>query len=101
MTRRALMLAAVLLLPLAGPACADRPDITFANHRDYPVSVHVGGDRVLILAPHTSEGLHYMVAAWTWRRQVEIRDYATGRVMSAVRMSAGDLAERGWRVDIW
>jgi hypothetical protein len=81
-------------------ACADRPAIVFANHLDRPVSVHVGGDRVLILAPHTTERLPYQVAAWTWPRKIESRDYATGQVLSSFRASAGDLANRRWRVEI-
>ena len=55
---------------------------------------------ILILAPHTTEGLRYTVAAWTWQRRSEIRDYATGRKLNSFKASAGDLAERNWRVDI-
>lgn len=94
------------LLLLLGPivlllsACADRPAITFDNHRDQWVDVHIDGDRVLILAPHTAEALPYQVAAWSWPRAIEARTHDDGVSILSFRASAGDLAEQNWRVDI-
>ena len=80
-------------------SCADQPLISFANHRDEHVAVHIDGDRVLILRPHTTEGLPYQVAAWTWQRHIEVRDEVDRPILS-FRASAGDLAVQYWRVDI-
>ena len=90
----------LLVLTLAAaPGCVDRPLIVFANHRDTFVDVHIDGDRVLILRPHTTEGLPYQAAAWTWPRRIELRDYMQG-TFSTIYASAGDLALQHWRVDI-
>jgi hypothetical protein len=91
------LLLALGVLPAA--ACVDRPLIQFANHRDDRVAVHIDGDRVLILRPHTTEGLPYQAAAWTWPRRIEVRD-ELNRPILAFRASAGDLALTHWRVDI-
>jgi hypothetical protein len=98
-----LVIAMVMVAAIAlggAMSCADRPAIAFANHRDYPAAIHIGGDRVLILAPHTTELLPYQVAAWTWRRRVEVREYPSGRLLSTLRASASDLAAWRWRLDI-
>lgn len=79
--------------------CADRPLIVFANHRDDRVAVHIDGDRVLILRPQTTEGLPYQVAAWTWPREIQVRDPRNEPILT-FKASAGDLALRHWRVDI-
>jgi hypothetical protein len=84
---------------LGGPACTDRPLIVFANHRDHHVAIHIDGDRVLILRPHTTEGLPYSVASWTWPREIEARDQFNHPILS-FHASAGDLALQHWRVDI-
>ena len=97
---RALLLILLLMLPaVATPACADRPLIRFHNHREERVAVHIDGDRVLIVRPHTAEGLPYQVAAWTWPREIEVRDQRNEPILR-FRASAGDLALQHWRVDI-
>jgi hypothetical protein len=83
----------------ATTGCADRPLIVFDNHRDDRVAVHIDGDRVLILRPHTAEGLPYLVASWTWPRHIEVRD-GFNRPILSFRASAGDLALQHWRLDI-
>ncbi len=94
------MLGPLLVLSmLATTSCVDRPLIRFQNFRDDRVAVHIDGDRVLILRPHTTEGLPYQVAAWTWPRHIEVRDQQN-RPFMAFRASAGDLALQHWRVDI-
>jgi hypothetical protein len=94
-------LLVILLVAVAGaPACADRPVIVFQNYRDYAVQVHVDGDRLLILHPHTAEGLPYTVAAWTWPRHIEVRAYGGQEAILSIYASAGDLALQNWRVDI-
>lgn len=98
MKRAALVLFALLTVRLA-TGCADRPLILFDNHREDRVAVHIDGDRVLILRPHTAEGLPYLVAAWTWQRHIEVRDEQNRTVLS-YRASSGDLALQGWRLDI-
>ena len=89
----------LLLITLAATSCADRPLILFDNHRDERVAVHIDGDRVLILRPHTAEGLPYQPAAWTWPRHIEVRDQRNRPILS-FRASAGDLALSHWRLDI-
>lgn len=96
---RYLLLALLLLFAPLTASCADRPLIRFENFRDDRVAVHIDGDRVLILRPHTAEGLPYQVAAWTWPREIEVRDEQNQRIF-AFKASAGDLALRQWRVDI-
>jgi hypothetical protein len=97
--RRIVSVVLLALTILGAPACADRPLIMFANHRDHQVAIHIDGDRVLILRPHTTEGLPYSVAAWTWPRQIEARDQFNQRILTFYA-SAGDLALQHWRVDI-
>ncbi len=92
--------AVLALGAVVGFGCVDRPAIVFHNHRQTPVSVHVGGDRVLILAPNTAEALPYQVSAWTWPRRIEVREYGTNRLILSFRATAGDLANQHWRVDI-
>ena len=96
-----LVLLILLLMPAASAAtsCADRPLILFHNYREERVAVHIDGDRVLILRPHTAEGLPYQVAAWTWPREIEVRDQVNEPILR-FRASAGDLALQHWRVDI-
>ncbi len=94
------LLIALLLGALASQtACVDRPMITFANHRDTKVAIHIDGDRVLILRPRTAEGLPYTVAAWTWPRHIEARDEQNRTILS-FHASAGDLLVQNWRIDI-
>ena len=95
------LLLILLLTPLAVAltACADRPLLLFHNHREERVAVHIDGDRVLILRPRTAEGLPYQVAAWTWPREIEVRDQLNQPILR-FRASAGDLALQHWRVDI-
>lgn len=101
MVVRGVLTLLVVIGALAGTAaCVDRPLITFANHRDTKVAIHIDGDRVLILRPHTTEGLPYQVAAWTWPRRIEARD-DRNRTIFSFTASAGDLALRHWRVDIY
>jgi hypothetical protein len=97
--RRPVLLLVLLPILTVMPACADRPLIMFANHRDDRVAVHIDEDRVLILRPRTTEGLPYTVAAWTWPRHIEVRDEAN-RTILTFYAGAGDLALQGWRVDI-
>lgn len=89
----------IVFIVAAQTACVDRPMITFANHRDTKVAVHIDGDRVLILRPRTAEGLPYTVAAWTWPRHIEARDEQNRTILS-FRASAGDLLVQNWRIDI-
>jgi hypothetical protein len=98
--RRLLVVLVLLSLPITASACVDRPLITFDNHRDDRVAVHIDGDRVLILRPHTAEGLPYQVAAWTWPRHIEVRDSHNQPLLS-ISASAGDLALQNWRFDIY
>ncbi len=89
----------LVIVVAATGSCADKPLIHFENFRDDRVAVHIDGDRVLILRPHTAEGLPYQVAAWTWPRVIEVRD-EQNRPFLTFRASAGDLALQHWRVDI-
>jgi hypothetical protein len=95
----AIVLLFGLMVATGTSACVDRPLITFTNHRDERVFIHIDGDRVLILRPHTSEGLPYQVASWTWPRHIEARD-PTNHTFLSLKASAGDLALQHWRVDI-
>jgi hypothetical protein len=97
--QRLVLLVAMVWIGVSLAACTDRPLITFANHRDHHVAIHIDGDRVLILRPHTTEGLPYAVAAWTWPRRVEARDQFNHPIL-AFYAGAGDLALQHWRVDI-
>lgn len=95
----AIVLLFGLIVAAGAPACVDRPLIIFANYRNEKVSIHIDGDRVLVLRPNTSEGLPYQVASWTWPRHIEARD-PSNRTLLAVNASAGDLALQNWRFDI-
>ncbi len=96
----ALLLGVTLLAAgTIAAGCVDRPLITFENHRDTRVAVHIDGDRVLILRPHTAEGLPYSVAAWTWPRHIEVRDDVNRPILS-FDADAGDLLNLNWRLDI-
>lgn len=96
---RAVLLATVLGLAFTVAGCADRPLVLFDNQRDERVAVHIDGDRVLILRPHTAEGLPYQVAAWTWSREIEVRD-ELNRPFLRFRADAGALAQQHWRIVI-
>jgi hypothetical protein len=97
--QRHMLLVLFVWIGVSLAGCTDRPLITFANHRDHHVAIHIDGDRVLILRPHTTEGLPYAVAAWTWPRHIEARDQFNHRILSFYA-GAGDLALQHWRVDI-
>lgn len=101
MQRRRFLFGLVLATaaPFYASGCVDRPLIVFENHRDDKVAVHIDGDRVLILRPHTTEGLPYSVASWTWPRRIEVRDMENQTILS-FSASAGDLALQNWRLDI-
>ncbi|MGH2583482.1 MAG: hypothetical protein ACRDJE_01055 [Dehalococcoidia bacterium] len=90
--------AALLLLSLG--ACADQQTILFRNHLDHPVTVQIDGDRLLILAPETTEGLPYTAAAWNWPRTITVRDYVSGERLYTFEADTPRLIRNRWRVDI-
>lgn len=94
------VILAVVLLLLAGIARGREQSIAFINEWDIAVDVHIGGDRVMILAPHSVQGLPYTVDAWTWPRRIEFREHGSGRLLLSTRASGGDLATRHWRVEL-
>lgn len=105
MTRYAvprLLLAAWLIAGalLLSTACADQRTIVFSNHRDRPVTVHVDGDRLLIIRPFVEEGIPYATAAWAWPRTVEVREWETGKVVISFWADGTMLARHNWRVEI-
>ncbi|MGD9892196.1 MAG: hypothetical protein AB7R89_09290 [Dehalococcoidia bacterium] len=88
------LLTATMLL--AG--CADAPVIYFANESDAPVSISVDGDRLLVLRPHSSEGLPYSTAAWAWPRRIDARSWPEGRLLWSESVDADQLARHRFRL---
>jgi hypothetical protein len=88
------LLGAVMLLT----GCADAPVIYFANESDTPVSISIDGDRLLLLRPHTFEGLPYSTAAWAWPRQIDARTWPDGRLLWSEALDADQLARHRFRL---
>jgi hypothetical protein len=88
------LLGAVMLLT----GCADAPVIYFANESDTPVSISIDGDRLLLLRPHTFEGLPYSTAAWAWPRQIDARSWPDGRLLWSEALDADQLARHRFRL---
>ena len=95
-----LLLALVLVAVGLSSACADKRDIFFRNHLDRAMTVHVDGDRLLILRPGVTEAIPYATAAWAWPRTIEIRDYRTGDVHMRLVADSTDLIQQRWLIDI-
>jgi hypothetical protein len=98
--RAALLLALVLAAGAGGAGCADEQGIVFQNHLDRAMSVHIDGDRLLILRPGAIEGIPYATAAWAWPRTIEVRDYVTGAVHMRLLADTTDLIRHRWLIDI-
>jgi hypothetical protein len=94
-----LPLLSLLLALAAGAACADQPRIWFENQRDERVTVSVGGDRLMILAPHSGQFLPYSTAAWAWPRRIDVA-LLSGAPLWSARMDADDLARQRWIIVI-
>lgn len=96
---RAALIGLIVLMTLS-TACADRPVIWFENQRDEPVTISIGGDRLLILRPHSGEFLPYTTAAWVWPRRVDVATYDGRQLLWSERLDADDLARRHWTISI-
>lgn len=94
------VLAALALAALLGVGCADQPRIWFENQRDEPVTISIGGDRLLILRPHSGEFLPFSTAAWVWPRRVEAATYDGHQLLWSERLDADDLSRLNWTVYI-
>jgi hypothetical protein len=90
-------LACVMLLV----ACADQRTIYFENHTARAVTVHVDGDKLLILGPGVIEGLPYATAAWAWPRTIEVRDYDTSAIVFRLVADTVILIRHRWHIDIY
>jgi hypothetical protein len=98
--RAALLIALVLAAGVVGAGCADERGIFFQNHLDRAMTVHVDGDRLLILRPGTTESIPYATAAWAWPRTIEVRDYVTGDLHMRLIADTTDLIRHRWLIDI-
>jgi len=78
--------------------CADAPVIYFANESDQPVSISIDGDRLLLLRPHSFEGLPYSTAAWAWPRRIDARSWPEGRLLWSEELDADQLARHRFRL---
>jgi hypothetical protein len=81
---------------LAG--CADAPVIYFSNESDTAVSISIDGDRLLVLRPHSFEGLPYSTAAWAWPRRIDARSWPEGRLLWSENVDADQLARHRFRL---
>jgi hypothetical protein len=95
--RCTLLLCALLVAALV-TGCADAPVIFFANERDEPVTISIDGDRLLVLRPHTFEGLPYSTAAWAWPRRIDARTWPDGRLIWSAELDADQLARHRFRL---
>ena len=95
-----LLLALVVLSIAGGSGCADDRRIVFQNHLDRPMTVHVDGDRLLILRPGAIESIPYATAAWAWPRTIEVQDYATGDLHMRLVADTTDLIQYRWQIEI-
>jgi hypothetical protein len=95
-----LMVAVLLIAMASATGCADKKAILFENHLDRAMTIHVDGDRLLILRPGTTEGIPYSTAAWAWPRTIEARDYATGALYMRFVADTTDLIQHHWHIDI-
>jgi hypothetical protein len=98
--RAALLLPLLSLVIVPGAGCADQQGILFHNHLDRAMTVHIDGDRLLILRPGVTEGIPYATAAWAWPRTIEVRDYVTGDLHMRLVADATDLIQYRWLIDI-
>jgi hypothetical protein len=96
----ALLVALLLGATSVTTGCADKKAILFENHFDRAMTVHVDGDRLLILRPGVTEGIPYSTAAWAWPRTIEARDYATGELYLRLVADTTDLIQYRWHIDI-
>ena len=87
---------ATFLLAALASACADQPRIWFENQRDYPVTISIDGDRLIILWPRTGQFLPYSTAAWAWPRRLEVARYDGGERLWSEMLDADDLTRRRW-----
>jgi hypothetical protein len=78
--------------------CADTPVIYFTNESDSTVSISIDGDRLLVLRPHSYEGLPYSTAAWAWPRRIDARSWPDGRVLWSESVDADQLARHRFRL---
>lgn len=96
--RPTLLLVLLTSAVMLAPGCADAPVIFFANERDQPVTISIDGDRLLVLRPHTFEGLPYSTAAWAWPRRIDARTWPDGRLIWSEDMDADQLARHRFRL---
>ena len=78
--------------------CADAPVIYFTNESDSAVSISIDGDRLLLLRPHSFEGLPYSTAAWAWPRRIDARSWPDGRMLWSENVDADQLARHRFRL---
>jgi hypothetical protein len=95
---RALTLFALIAACILAAGCADAPVIYFANESDTPVSISIDGDRLLVLRPHSFEGLPYSTAAWAWPRRIDARSWPEGRLLWSEELDADQLARHRFRL---
>jgi hypothetical protein len=89
--------AGLLFWVVVWPGQADLV-VAFTNAGDTPLEVHVGGDRVRIIAPHDTEYLDVKPYVWAWPRRVEVRRYPHGELVVSWRADLTDLAQDHWRI---
>jgi hypothetical protein len=95
---RALTLFGLIAVCILAAGCADAPVIYFANESDMPVSISIDGDRLLVLRPHSFEGLPYSTAAWAWPRRIDARSWPEGRLLWSEELDADQLARHRFRL---
>jgi hypothetical protein len=96
--RSTLLLCALVAVLAVAPGCADAPVIYFANERDEAVTISVDGDRLMVLRPHSFEGLPYSTAAWAWPRRIDARTWPDGRLLWTEDIDADQLARHRFRL---
>jgi hypothetical protein len=93
-----LLLFTLLSAGIVQASCADAPVIYFANESDTAVSISIDGDRLLVLRPHSFEGLPYSTAAWAWPRRIDARSWPEGRLLWSENIDADQLARHRFRL---